>query len=78
MIDAAHQRDGRPERAHSPQVRFPIGNARIEHGSEQRILADLCIERAHQTIDHRVVDAGLGGDFGGHRGAALGRVHATL
>src|SRR3974390_814753 len=77
MIEAAHQRNGRPERAHALQMQFPVGDARVEHGSEQRILTDFPIEGVYHALDHRFVDACPLGDLGGDGGAALGGSHAN-
>jgi hypothetical protein len=72
VIVARHQRHGRPERAHASEMRVPIANARLEHRTKQRIVAHPGIEGVDEAADHRLVDAGPGGDVCTGAGASRG------
>ena len=54
VIAARHQRDRRPERAHLRQMRLPIPDPGLEDRPQHRIGANLGVEAAHQTLDHRL------------------------
>ena len=48
-------------------MRLPILDARVEHGRQHRVGADLGVEGVHQALDHGLGDPGPLGDLGSNR-----------
>src|SRR5690606_20412177 len=59
------------------EVSIPVGDARVEDRPEQLVSPDLRVERVHEALDHRGVDAGSRHDVGDDRVAPFGYRHGS-
>src|SRR5690606_10473524 len=64
-----------PEGTDLRKMRLPVDDTGGKDRPEQGIAADLGIEGPHEPLDHRLVDAGLGGAVDGRARAPLGFGH---
>jgi hypothetical protein len=74
VIAPRKQTDGRPEIDHAGEMRFPVGDLRVENRPQIGINAGEAVKAPHQPIQRGVIEAGLRAQLPGQYGAAIGRI----